>query len=31
MTVTDDPKEVVKIVTAAYKAQTKTAEERAKV
>ena len=30
MTVTDDPMEVVKIVAAAYKAQTKTAEERAK-
>jgi predicted Rossmann-fold nucleotide-binding protein len=30
MTVTDDPTEVVKIVAAAYKAQTKTAEERAK-
>ena len=28
MTVTDDPKEVVKIVQAAYKAQMKTAEER---
>ena len=28
MTVTDDPKEVVKIVEAAYKAQMKTAEER---
>jgi uncharacterized protein (TIGR00730 family) len=30
MTVTDDPKEVVKLVAAAYKAQMKTAEERAK-
>jgi len=28
MTVTDDPKEVVKIVEAAYRAQMKTAEER---
>ena len=30
MTMTDDPKEVVRIVSAAYKAQVKTAEERIK-
>jgi predicted Rossmann-fold nucleotide-binding protein len=30
MTVTDDPKEVVRIVSAAYKAQMKTEKERVK-